>query len=93
MQMRVAGRDESFEERMRLARLALKFRMKLARDKKRVIRQLNYFNQFAIRGRPAEYKTCLLELLTVSIVKLVAMPVAFMDQKRAVEMARFGTNG
>src|SRR3954449_10922717 len=82
---RVAGGDEAFEERMRLARLALKFRMELARDKERMIRQLDHFHQFAIRRSAAENKTRLLELLPVNIVEFITVPVAFVDQERSIE--------
>ena len=45
----VGSRDESLEQRMRFVWLALKFRMKLACDKERVVFQFNDFHQFAIR--------------------------------------------
>lgn len=38
MQLRVRGGDESFEQRVRLVRFALKFRMKLRCNKKWMVR-------------------------------------------------------
>ena len=42
-------RDETLEQRMRLVRLALEFRMKLAGNVKRVLRQFDHFHELAIR--------------------------------------------
>lgn len=49
MDVIVTGRDEAFEERMRLVGLALEFRMKLARHEERMILQFDHFNQFSVR--------------------------------------------
>ena len=46
--MRQTGLNESFEERMRLVGLALKFRMILASEKIRMIAQLYQFRQSAV---------------------------------------------
>ncbi len=42
-------RDKAFEQRMRLVRLAQKFRMELARDEERMVFQLDHLDQFAVR--------------------------------------------
>ena len=44
----VCGGDEAFEQRMRLVRLALKFRMELARHKKRMVLQFDDLDELAI---------------------------------------------
>jgi hypothetical protein len=44
----VRGRDEALEQRVRLVRLAQKFRVELARQKKRVILQLNDLDELAV---------------------------------------------
>jgi hypothetical protein len=46
--MLVRRRDEAFEQRMRLVRLAQEFRVKLAREKKRMAFQLDDFDEFAV---------------------------------------------
>ena len=45
----VRGGDETLEQRMRLVRLAQKFRMELARDKEGMILQLDDLDQFVVR--------------------------------------------
>ena len=44
----VRGGDEALEQWMRLVRLALKFRMKLARHEKRMVFQFNHLDELAI---------------------------------------------
>src|SRR5262245_49505655 len=80
--------NEALEERVRLMRFALKLGMKLASNEKRVIRDFDDFNQLAIRGKPAEYIPSLLESLAVSVIELEAMPVALLDNERAVKPCR-----
>ena len=46
--MLVRRRNESLEQRVWLMRLAVKFWMKLARDEKRMLRQLDDLNKFAV---------------------------------------------
>src|SRR5437762_1823999 len=48
---RKTGLNETFEERVRLVRFALKFRVILAADEIRMIPKLNQFRQRAIRRR------------------------------------------
>ena len=54
MNSRVRCRDKAAEERMGLVGFAVEFRMKLARDEKRMLGQLNDFNQLAVRSVAAE---------------------------------------
>src|SRR6185436_17795740 len=82
----VAGGDETFEQRVRLVWFALEFRVELAGDEKRMIFQLDYFHQLSIRGKPAEDEPGLFEALTIGVVELVAMPMAFVNKKCTVEM-------
>ena len=84
----VRGGDEALEQRMRLVRLAQKFRMELAGDEKRMVLQLDDFDQFAVRRKAAENKAGLLEFFAVGVVEFVAVAVAFVDDKRAVKLAR-----
>ena len=44
----VRGGDEASEQRMRLVRLALKFRMELARHKKRMVLQFDDLDELAV---------------------------------------------
>ena len=48
MDVLVRGGDEGLEQRMRLVRLALEFRMKLARHKKRVIFEFDDLDELAV---------------------------------------------
>src|SRR5258708_26255256 len=47
--MVVAGGDETFEQGVRLVRFALKFRVKLAGDEKRMVLQFDPLHQFSVR--------------------------------------------
>ena len=77
----VRRRDKTLEQRVRLVRLALELRMKLARDEKRMPGQLDDFHQLAIRGKAAEHKTGLLEFFTVGVVEFIPMAVPFVDDE------------
>src|SRR4051794_2290747 len=82
----VAGGDKPFEERVRLVGLALEFRVELAGNKKRMVFQLDYFDQLSIRGKAAEDEPGLFEALTIGVVELVAMSMALVNQECAVKM-------
>src|SRR5712691_10433412 len=88
----VAGSDEAFEQRVRLVRLALEFRVELAGDKERMIFQLDYFDQLSIRGKPAEDEPGLFKALAVGVVELVAMAVALVDEEGTIEMIGQGAH-
>ena len=77
----MCGGDKALEERMRLVRLAQKFRMKLARHEERMIFQFNHLHQFAVRRQAAEHETGFLEFFAVNIVEFVAMAVTFIHHE------------
>ena len=83
------GGDEALEQRVRLVRLAQKFRMKLARDEKRMVLEFNDLDQLAVRRKTTENESGLLEFFAVVVVELVAVAVALVDDKRAVESRCF----
>ena len=74
-------RDKAFEQWVRLVRLAQKLRMKLARQKERVILQFDDFDQLAIRRVAAEYKASFLETFAVRIVELESMSMTFVNHE------------
>src|SRR5581483_5095457 len=76
--------NETLEQGMRLMRLALEFRMKLAGNEKGMVGQFDDLNQLAVRRETAEDKPAFLETFPVGIIELVAMPVAFLYHKSAV---------
>src|SRR5690348_7757179 len=92
MVMRVGRGDEALEQRMRLVGFALKFRVKLAGDEEGVIGQLDDFHQLAVWREAAEHKLGLLKALTVGVIKLVPVSVAFLDHKSAVQPGGFGAH-
>ncbi len=49
MDVLMCGGDEAFEQRMRLMRLAQKFRVELARDKERMVFEFDHFHELAVR--------------------------------------------
>ena len=77
----VRGGDETFEQRMRLVRLALEFRMKLARDKKWMVFQFDDLDEFAVGRIAAENKSGFLEFFAVGVVEFVAMAMAFVNDE------------
>ena len=88
MDMVVGGSDETLEQRVRLVRLALKFGVELAGDEKRVVLQLDHFDQLAVRRQSAENETGTLELLAISIIELVAVAMPLVHDKRTIKMRR-----
>ena len=83
------GGDEAFEERVGLMRFAVEFGMKLAGDKEGMLGQFDDLNQLAVRSKAAESKAGFLELVAIRVVELVAMAVAFVDDKGAIEPRGF----
>ena len=92
VKMVMAGGDEAFKERVRLVGFALELGMKLTGDKEGVVFEFNHFNEFSIRGKAAQDEAGLFKTLAVGVVEFVAMPVAFVDEKCAVEMAGQGAH-
>src|SRR5947208_9540088 len=86
--VRVGGADEAFEQRMRLVRFAAEFGMKLAGDEEGVVLQFDHLDQLAVGRSAAEDEVRFLELVAISIVELVTVPVPFVDDERAVEFGR-----
>ena len=74
-------RDETLEQRMRLVRLALEFRMELARDKKRMVFQFDDLDEFAVGRIAAENESGLLEFFAIGVVEFVAVTMAFVDDE------------
>ena len=66
--------------------------MELAGKVKWVVFQFDYFDKTSVRRGSAKNKTSRLELLTIRIVKLVTMPVSFLDEEGTVEVGCFCTD-
>lgn len=75
------GRNKALKQGMGLMRLAQEFRMKLAGDEKRMIRQLNYFNQFSVRREAAENKSGFFETFAVDIIEFIAVAMTFVNDE------------
>src|ERR1039458_9003745 len=88
----VRGGDETLEQRVRLVRLAQKFGMKLARDEKRMIIQLDHLDQFSVGRIAAQNESGFLKFFAVGVVEFVTVTMPFVDDKRAVKLARLGTD-
>src|SRR5579871_1372676 len=78
MQPRVRRCNKSFEQRMRLVRLAVEFRVELAGNEKWMLRQFNHLDQFAVRRQAAKYKAAFLKPLAVGVVELVTVAMPFL---------------
>ena len=85
--------NETLEERMRLMGFAVEFGMELTGDEEGVLWYLDDLDQFAIGSMTAETETCLFEFVAIGVVEFVAVAVALIDNKRAVQPRRFGSNG
>src|SRR5438046_3344463 len=72
---RKTGLNETFEERVRLVRFALKFRVILAADEIRMIPKLNQFRQRAIRRRSGNDEAFFVHTVAIFHVELVTVPV------------------
>jgi len=81
MGMQVCRRYETFEQWMRLVRLAEKFRVELAGNEKRMVFQLDHLHQFAVRRETTEYKTGIFKFFTVGVVEFITVAVALMDHE------------
>src|ERR1051325_7048826 len=67
----VGGGDETFEQRVRRVRFALKFRMKLAGQVKWVVRQFDNLHKFFVDRSSRKHKSGFLEFLPVIVVEFV----------------------
>ena len=84
MNVAVAGGDEAFEQGVGLVWFALKFRMKLAGDKKRMILEFDHLYQLAVRRGAAEDEARFFKLRPVVVVEFVAMPMPLVNYEGAV---------
>src|SRR5262249_60217434 len=76
--------NERLEERMSGGWLRFELGMALHRQEPRMVPQLNYLDQFAIRARAGDDQPIGLELLPILIVELIAVPVPFVNEKTAI---------
>ena len=88
MNVLVRGGNETFEQRMRLVRLAHEFRMELARDIKRMMGEFDDFHQLAVGRRAAENKASFLKFFAIRVIEFVAVAMTFLDDKGTVKGCR-----
>src|SRR5438552_17059231 len=72
---RKTGLNETYEERVRLVRFALKFRVISAADEIRMIPKLNQFRQRAIRRRSGNDEAFFVHPVAIFHVELVTVPL------------------
>ena len=80
--------DEPAEQRGRPRRSRLELRVELARDEPRVIGQLDDLDEPPLLERSGDDETGVDELVAELVVDLVAVPVALVDRRLAVDLAR-----
>ena len=80
--------DEPAEERRRPRRARLELRVELARDEPRMVGQLDDLDEPALLERARDDEPVLDELVAELVVDLVAVPVALVDRRLAVDLAR-----
>lgn len=83
-------RDERPKQRMGRVWFALEFGMKLRRHEERVVWNFDQFDELAVGRSSAENESGFFVLLAISVVELVAVTVAFVDDEGAVDLTRFG---
>src|SRR5208337_210770 len=79
------------KQRMRLQRLRLKLRMKLAADEVRVIGQLDHLDISSVRCGPGNPQARSRERVFVFAVEFITVPVALADLKLAIDPVRQGS--
>ncbi len=72
--------DKFKEKRVRSVRAAFKLGMKLNADEKAVLRQLDCFDNPAVRGGAADYEAGLFHKLPVLIVEFVAVAMTLENE-------------
>src|SRR3546814_900442 len=77
--------DETSEQRMRIERLRLEFRMELHPDKPWMVRALNDFRQHAVGRHARKDEPALFELFEIRAVDLITMAVALADVVGAID--------
>src|SRR5436190_22797966 len=90
--MHVSGRNEAFEQGMRLVRFAVEFRVKLAGNEEWVICNFDNLYQLAIRSEAAENKLGFLKPFPVGVVELIPMPVSFVYHKGPIQPGSLCSN-
>jgi len=66
----VGGGDKTLEQRVRLVRFALEFRVKLARDEEWMAGEFDDLDELAVGREAAENETGLLEFVAVAVVEI-----------------------
>ena len=79
------GRNETLKKRVRLVRFTVEFGMELAADEEGMLGQFDDFDQLPIGSKTAKDKAGFFKLRAVAVVKFVAMAMAFIDHKGAIE--------
>src|SRR5690349_17638933 len=88
-QSALVGRaNERREHRMRLQRLRLEFRMELAADEMRMIRQLHHLDVSPIRSRSGNLQASCRQRLFILAVELITMPVPLADLRLPINSVR-----
>ena len=87
-----SGLDQTREQRMRLGRTGLEFRMGLGGHVERMhlARQFDEFGEFTVRALAGDDQTAFAQTILVCHVHLVTVAVAFGDMRGAVQL---GDNG
>src|SRR6266446_322115 len=80
----IRSAHERLEQRMRLQRLRLEFRMELASDKKRMTRNLYHLNVSAVGSRAGNAQPRRHHRLLILAIELVTMPVPLADLGLAI---------
>ena len=89
----VGGGDEAFEEGVRFVGFALEFGVELAGDEEGVIFEFDDFDEFAVGRCATKNEAGLFEFGAIGVVEFVAVTMAFVDEKCAVEMRAQGVHG
>ena len=84
------GADELAEQRRRAVRARLELRVVLAGDEERVVGELDHLDEPLVRRGAGDDQPGGLEPLAEEVVDLVAMAVALVDDRLAVDLARLG---
>src|SRR5882757_8612109 len=84
--MLISSPNKRPKQRMRLQRLRLELRMKLAPDKMWMLRNLDHFNVSPIRSRSRNPQPASNHRVFVFAIELVTMPMALADFSLAIDL-------
>ena len=84
------GGDQPKEQRMRVVRAGVELRMGLRGEEVRMIRQLEHLDDAAVRRHAAQAHTGVRQRGAVVVVDLVAVAVALVDERLAIELKGAG---